>query len=264
MTTIAEVRGLILRLLLVVTLACVISPLRAEAETDGCKFVGSVGYSYVGNSVLVNAQGITNSDPSGVSGALRMELWAGTAPYTGTAFSGYKLAQYDVGQLASGTSISNIQSASLPYQDPPKGIWALVMFLTEYTGASSNDGYTPTDWRNLSAPLAVPQIGLWWNPAESGSGYALDYKHGTLVVTVYSYLANGTAQWYLAAGAVSGTTFAATLDKYVGGQCISCGYTRGPSSAGNDGAITIEFSSATAATLRLPNGRVTQIQPEAF
>ena len=263
MHTISPVGFLTLRLLLVAVLVCALSA-RAEADTDSCKFVGNVAYSYAGNSVVFNADKISNLDPSGVSGALRMELWASTAPYTGTTFNGYKLAQYVVGPLASGTSITNIQSVPLPYQVPPNGVWSLVMFLTEYAAGATDDGYVIVDWRNLAAPLTVPQIGLWWNPAESGSGYAFDYRHGTLVVTIYSYLANGTAQWYLVAGAISGTTFSGTLDKYVGGQCISCAYGGGPSTAGNDGAMTIEFSSATSATLRLPNGRVTQIQPEAF
>jgi hypothetical protein len=33
---------------------------------------------------------------------------------------------------------------------------------------------------------------------------------------------------------------------------------------GNDGAMTITFTSPTAATVQLPGGRVTQIQPEAW
>jgi hypothetical protein len=111
-------------------------------------------------------------------------------------------------------------------------------------------------------PIA-PVVGLWWNPNESGSGYALDYKHGVLVVTVYSYAANGAPQWYLAAGPVNGNVFTATLDKYASGQCISCVY-RGASSVGNDGTIRITFTSPTSATLQLPGGRVTTIQPQAF
>src|SRR5512143_2092654 len=40
----------------------------------------------------------------------------------------------------------------------------------------------------------VPAKGLWWNPNESGSGYNLDVKHGVLVVTVFSYKADGEPQ----------------------------------------------------------------------
>jgi hypothetical protein len=111
----------------------------------------------------------------------------------------------------------------------------------------------------VAAPGIVPVGGVWWNPAESGSGYALDFQGGILLVQIYSYLAGGAAQWYLAAGAVSGNVLTATLDRYTGGQCISCGY-QGPALAGNDGQMTITFTSATTATIDLPGGRHFQIQ----
>ena len=151
--------------------------------------------------------------------------------------------------------------------------------LTEYNGGNHNTfGFLPRDFRNFpvaenftqplalsqSPPPPTPQTGLWWNPSESGSGYGLDYKNGALVVTVYSYKPNGDPQWYIASGPLNGTTFTGTLDKYVAGQCISCSYPGRPSPMGNDGTITIEFASSTSATVRLPGGRVTQIQPQAF
>jgi hypothetical protein len=105
----------------------------------------------------------------------------------------------------------------------------------------------------------TPLAGVWWNSQEPGSGYGLDYQNGTLIAEVYSYLANGGSQWYLAAGPVSNNVFTATLDKYVGGQCISCTYIA-PTLMGNDGTMTITFTSATTATVALPGGRNIQIQ----
>jgi len=106
-------------------------------------------------------------------------------------------------------------------------------------------------------------VGLWWNPAESGSGYALDFKHGVLVVTVYSYTPAGAPIWYLASGPMSGNRFTSTLDKYQNGQCIGCTY-RPATINGNDGAIGIEFTSSTTATMTLPGGRSFQIVPQVF
>jgi hypothetical protein len=100
----------------------------------------------------------------------------------------------------------------------------------------------------------TPAAGVWWNRSEQGSGFGLDFQNGTLMVEVYSYLANGGSQWYLAAGPITNNVFTATLDKYVAGQCISCSY-RAPALAGNDGTITITFTSATTATVDLPGGR---------
>ncbi len=109
----------------------------------------------------------------------------------------------------------------------------------------------------------APQAGLWWNPAESGSGYALDFKHGVLVVTLYSYTQAGPPIWYLASGPVINNAFTATLDKYAGGQCISCAY-RPNSPNGNDGVVSIFFTSSTSATMTLPGGRNIPIMPQDF
>lgn len=185
-----------------------------------------------------------------------------------------KLAEYTLGQLNAGFDLSNISSGSIPFSPPPNGTWVFTLLVTEFTGAGADDGYAPDDYINFAAPVVfgpptppppalTPQVGLWWNPNESGSGYALDYKHGVLVVTVYSYAPNGAPQWYLASGPLSGTTFTSTLDKYVAGQCIACSYAGRPTNIGNDGAITIDFSSPTSATVFLPGNRVTQIQPQA-
>ena len=85
------------------------------------------------------------------------------------------------------------------------------------------------------------------------------FDSGTLLVEVYSYLPGGPSQWYLAAGALTTNVFTATLDKYVNGQCVSCAY-KAPSLSGNDGTITITFTSPTTATADLPGGRHIQIE----
>lgn len=127
---------------------------------------------------------------------------------------------------------------------------------------------------NFSAPVVIgpttpppptisPQIGNWSNPTELGTGYTFDYKHGVLVVVFFSFEPSGAAQWYIASGRLTGNTFTGSLDKFVGGQCISCSFSN-PVSAGSAGTVTIVFSSATLATMYLPGGRVTQISPTVF
>jgi hypothetical protein len=123
---------------------------------------------------------------------------------------------------------------------------------TNYAGESGSAVPAPTAF--------TPVGGVWWNPNEDGSGYALDYQNGTLLVQIYSYQSGGPAQWYLAAGPMNGNVFTKTLDKYVGGQCISCAYMGRPTNAGNDGTITLTFTSPTSATAALPGGRQIQIQ----
>jgi hypothetical protein len=118
------------------------------------------------------------------------------------------------------------------------------------------------------APLAfTPVAGMWWNPSESGTGYNIQVQRGILVATMFSYAAGGDPMWYLIVGPMTnlgpGITTTTTMDKYRGGQCASCMYQM-PSTMGNDGAMTITFTSPTTATVQLPGGRVTQIQPYAW
>ena len=126
----------------------------------------------------------------------------------------------------------------------------------------------PEAWGGGAGPLAfTPVTGLWWNPNESGSGYNLQVQDGVLVATIYSYTNMGDPVWYIASGAMSngggGVMAMGNLDKFRGGQCASCMYQM-PMPMGNDGGMTITFTSPTAATIQLPGGRMTQIQPEAW
>jgi len=111
----------------------------------------------------------------------------------------------------------------------------------------------------------TPALGLWENPNELGSGYAFDVKHGVLVITVYSYKTNGDAEWYITSGPLTdnGHSFTGSLKRYKSGQCISCPYVV-PIPEDDGGIVTINFSSPTAATMSLPGGRVTNIQPSNF
>ena len=119
-----------------------------------------------------------------------------------------------------------------------------------------------------AAPLAfTPVSGMWWNPSESGTGYNIQVQHGVLVATMFSYTGGGDPMWYLIVGnmtnAGGGVAASATLEKYRGGQCASCMYQM-PVTMGNDGAVTVTFTSPSAGTIQLPGGRVAPIQPMAW
>jgi hypothetical protein len=110
----------------------------------------------------------------------------------------------------------------------------------------------------------MPVAGLWWNPDESGSAYNIQVQHGVAIATMFTYTTNGDPVWYYSVGrlasAGSGVTLAGSLDKFRGGQCVTCSF-RLPSAAGSDGNFTIVFTSPTDANLQLPGGRVTRIHP---
>jgi hypothetical protein len=81
------------------------------------------------------------------------------------------------------------------------------------------------------------------------------------VVAIYSYNTDGQPLWYLASGDLTnnGADFHGVLQKFSGGQCMSCAYSA-PSVFGDDGTFSIHFSTETTGEMTLPDGRQIQIQ----
>lgn len=107
----------------------------------------------------------------------------------------------------------------------------------------------------VSAPIE-PQLGMWWNPAESGTGYMLDKSGATMIVTTYSYRSDGVAQWYLSVGHLVNNRLEAKLETYSDGQCLTCAY-KEPKEGPVPGSMVIQFTSPTTGTITLPGGRTT-------
>jgi hypothetical protein len=114
------------------------------------------------------------------------------------------------------------------------------------------------------AGASAPQPGLWWNPSQSGRGYSLDTQGGLLVLTVFAYDGSGRMQWYYADGPLSadGTSWSGTLLRFDNGQPLAGGY-RAPTLTGNDGPVSIVFSSRVTGTLTMA-GVSTPIQRQNF
>jgi len=117
-----------------------------------------------------------------------------------------------------------------------------------------------------SAFAFQPRTGHWFNPAESGRGFNMDFQNGTVVITFYSYNPDGSVQWYLATGPSTngGRSFSAPLQKFAGGQCLACSYNGQPQVTGTDGNISVNFTSEVSAIITLPSGRTTTVQPLNF
>jgi hypothetical protein len=109
------------------------------------RFAGSAGYSHLSTLVALNADKIQNNSPTS-SAAVRMELWATPAPFTGVFSGGYQLAAYGVGPLAGGAALTNVSSGVLPWTEPPAGTWQVTMVLTEQVGGAVNGGYVARHW----------------------------------------------------------------------------------------------------------------------
>ena len=124
-------------------------------STGSIKFVGSVYYSYAGAFATLRADQVSNNRASGYSGTLRMELWAFSLPYNGSATVGYKLATYQLGQLSAGFVFNSIDSGLVPYTSPSIGTWYYSMLLTEYDGSTLNGGYSQLHHVDFSTPVII-------------------------------------------------------------------------------------------------------------
>jgi hypothetical protein len=133
----------------------------APGSSPTLQLVGVESYAGLGTSnVTLHADQVMNGR-STTSGSLRLELWALSAPYAGSGATGYKVAQTSMlDVLAAGASYYNISQTVSSLATPPAGTWYLSMFLTEYTAASSNDGFVIVDSINFSSPWTKQSAAL--------------------------------------------------------------------------------------------------------
>ena len=99
----------------------------------------------------------------------------------------------------------------------------------------------------------TPESGFYWNPAEPGSGIAIEIQDNILFLSGYVYDTQGRATWVTSAGALSGANsddrYSGTLDTFRNGQCIGCAYTANVYN-GSAGPVSIVWSSTWRACRR--------------
>src|SRR5678815_6038419 len=82
------------------------------------------------------------------------------------------------------------------------------------------------------APQAnQPESGWWWNPAESGRGYFLEWQGGQLFMAGYMYDDAGNPVWYLSGNSSPATNlqgYSNVWQLYGNGQTLTGAY-RAPS-----------------------------------
>jgi hypothetical protein len=106
-----------------------------------------------------------------------------------------------------------------------------------------------------SAVIAAPQVGWWWNPAESGRGFFIESQNGVTFLGAYFYDTDGHATWLVAGGQnddpynYTGPLYAAS-----GGQPLFGTYIAPQGSA--VGTVSVHFSDDTHGTLTWPGGTV--------
>lgn len=121
-------------------------------------------------------------------------------------------------------------------------------------------------WMAYPVRAYTPESGVWWNPAEPGTGIFIEIQDNFLVAAAYTYDLAGNAQWYTATGFLTGNAlFDGVLDAFTGGNCPGCPYRPNREHLGAGGPIRIVFDAndPTRATLTW-GGRTMPIQRFPF
>jgi len=118
------------------------APKRTSALALGLNIEGNVFSSLGATTGFFTADRVANHRSSGVSGTLRLELWASTNSPASGSVSGYRLITDTLGQLSAGFAFNNINSGTTAYTQPPTGCYYLSLLLTEFDGA----GYPFVDY----------------------------------------------------------------------------------------------------------------------
>ena len=106
----------------------------------------------------------------------------------------------------------------------------------------------------------TPESGFWWNPNESGSGYAIEIQDNYLFVALYVYDEAGNPIWYTAGATMGGNSlFDGSLHYTYNGTCIDCNVTQPITILGERGPITINFLTEITATIEF-QGAVKNIE----
>jgi subtilase family serine protease len=125
------------------------------------------------------------------------------------------------------------------------------------TGIGSvNAANLVSSWAGTT-PTVTAQSGWWWNPSQSGRGFALELNAaGHVFFGAFLYAGDGSDIWYLSSGqAASTASYAGTLAQFGNGQTLSSAY-QPAAQLGTVGPLSLSFSSATAGTLTWSGGTI--------
>jgi len=154
--------------------------------------------------------------------------------------------------------------------------------ITPASGAAASYSLTRYALDGASVQTAAswaPQSGWWWSPAYPGTGWYIETQGSTvsgnlnatrIFAVGYAYGnsgGTGQANWYAGGGLMTqsgsaGGLWSGALTEYAGGPTLTGG--GGAITTQDRGQASLTFTSATAATVVLPNGRQLALQRYGF
>jgi hypothetical protein len=114
------------------------------------------------------------------------------------------------------------------------------------------------DFAGLNSPVTgnQPELGWYWNAAQSGRGYAMEVQNGTMFLAMFHYNADGSPTWNLFNGAAAASgTFGGDFLAITGGQSLSGAY-RAPNPATVTPGFSGVFTSPCQGKLTFPGNAV--------
>jgi len=182
---------------------------------------------------------------------------------SGSTFTA-SLNTYCCGQTLNGPYQANRQNGSagtvsITWTDPQHGTMTWPGGTFNIQRLSFSAGSTPAP-----PQPGAPQTGLWWNPNESGTGYAMEFQGDRSFVVAFVYNSDSTPIWYLSAVPMtSPTLLQSQWTQYCCGETVNGPY-QSDQIAGTAGNFTMQFSSVTNGTLTKSSGLQVPIEHMQF
>jgi len=106
----------------------------------------------------------------------------------------------------------------------------------------------------------APESGWWWNPNESGSGYAIERQGNSLFMAAFLYETTGAATWYATGLSLQPDgSYKGDMTRYIGGKSLLGPY-KAPSSTSVVATATLTFPDPFNGVMKItfPNGSATR------
>ncbi len=190
-----------------------------------------------------------------VSGRASWLVSGGPTSLDGSLFTGRLLS------VANGQTLAGAYRKPAPITD----VGAVTMAFTDASHGTLvwPGGSIPIERFNIvpgglaAAPQAnQPESGWWWNAAEDGRGFFIEWQNGSVDLAGYMYDDAGNPIWYITVQptpnprAIGGNWW-----QYGGGQTLTGAYRPATRINDNVAPVTVQFSGPENAIMTLPGGR---------
>lgn len=157
------------------------------------------------------------------------------------------------------TRVGYFSSPTVTLNGRPLGVALGAGLATDNARAIWGRSQVATDFRSGTPPtLVIPQTGMWWNTAQGGRGYAIEFypDTGNLFFGGFLYNTDGSSTWYVSTCALTGGTCTGSLAAYAGGSTLTSSTASGVGQTGTVGQIALAFSDSKNGTMTWPGGTV--------